>query len=374
VPSFTVGVPAEVDATWTTLSWRKLDSGDPLAAIRRVVPWSGGYLAVGRYDAALGGSPIWTSTDGAHFQPASFIEAAAVLDVDEVNAMLLALVADPDTAECPDVASCVGTLGSVRMLVSVDRISWRQGSLPDLASQGPINGEPLTAIGPGGLLVATSNGPVVAARSADGVAWSLESAAFPQGFELAGLWGRRDGYAAVGTVVSGPSDNPDRTATALWSDDGRTWSITSQHAARPDFVLAASEPEPLSDFVRLVPGRDGAAAISHEGGTPGVFAWWHSDDGRSWRKVADFPPLGSARRGDGSSFGAPDGIVASDGSRMLAVRVRDEPAAWTSFDGSTWTQLALDGAPSQDGDLLMLPSGVLLFDGQSTWLGEASAR
>jgi hypothetical protein len=314
--------------------------------------------------------------DGAHFRQTSFVRSAIVLDVVELKGLLIALAADPGHADCPVLEPCLGNLENVRALTSVDRINWHQGSLPDLAATGPINSEPVMAVGPSGLLVATPNGPVVAALSSDGLSWSLASDSFPAGFEMAGAWGRPDGYAAVGTLTFGTSQKPQYKGLALWSSDGRSWSSSSIDAlgARYDIVLAASDPGELSSLSELVAGRDGAIAIGHAGGTPGISVWWQSTDGRSWGKVADFRPLGPALRDDGSSFGVPDGRIASDGSRMVALRLDDRSAGWTSFDGSTWTPLGFDGQLPQDGDLLVLPNGVLLFDGESSWFGEATGR
>jgi len=229
-----------------------------------------------------------------------------VLDIAELEGLWVAIVAAPSRLDCPGLAACVGTLESVRALISVDGINWHQGSLPDLAATGPINREPVVAVGPAGILIGRSGGPAVAALSSDGTNWSLVSGGFPQGFELAGIWGRQDGYAAIGTITSGTAENPGFTATTLWSADGRDWSVTSEpEVSRADFVRAASKQGPMTSFVSLTTGRDGAIAVGHEGGTPGITSWWHSTDGRSWRNVADFAPLGPARREDGSSFGVP---------------------------------------------------------------------
>jgi hypothetical protein len=57
---------------------------------------------------------------------------------------------------------------------------------------------------------------------------------------------------------------------------------------------------------------------------------------------------------------------------MVALRLGDKQAGWTSFDGSTWTSVTLDAPPAQGRAMLVLPSGVLVFDGESTWFGEAA--
>jgi hypothetical protein len=376
LPSFTAGQVADAKAAWTGLSWHKLANDDPLASVRKIVRWSGGYVAVGAYQSAWAGdgTPVWTSSDGLHFDPATIMPRAVVLDVAEVNRKLVALTVPADNVTCSLFSACSGSIDPIGTYMSTDGVSWKFAEGPNLSSTQVVTTSLVAAAAPAGLLVGTTDGQVAAALSSDGSAWSLVSGGFPEGFELGGLWARPDGYAAVGTVASGPTDDPDFTATTLWSTDGRDWSITSQpEVSRADFVLAASEHGPVSRFGSLVAGRDGAIAVSHEGGVPGITSWWHSTDGRSWQKVADFLPLGPALRDDGSSFGVPDGDIASDGSRMVALRLGDKQAGWTSFDGSTWTSVTLDAPPAQGRAMLVLPSGVLVFDGESTWFGEATS-
>jgi hypothetical protein len=51
---------------------------------------------------------------------------------------------------------------------------------------------------------------------------------------------------------------------------------------------------------------------------------------------------------------------------------------WTSADGRTWSQLVVAGTALTtffaDGNLVVLPGGVLLTDGTTTWFGEATTR
>jgi hypothetical protein len=87
LPSFTAGQVADAKVAWTGLSWHKLANDDPLASVRKIVRWSGGYVAVGAYQSAWAGdgTPVWTSSDGLHFDPATIMPRAVVLDVAEVN-------------------------------------------------------------------------------------------------------------------------------------------------------------------------------------------------------------------------------------------------------------------------------------------------
>jgi hypothetical protein len=66
LPGFTTSAPTAPDATWTALTWRKLAADDPLAQVRKVIRWSGGYIALGQDQAAgdTSWTPVWTSNDG----------------------------------------------------------------------------------------------------------------------------------------------------------------------------------------------------------------------------------------------------------------------------------------------------------------------
>jgi hypothetical protein len=61
---------------------------------------------------------------------------------------------------------------------------------------------------------------------------------------------------------------------------------------------------------------------------------------------------------------------------MAAVRGGAEGGVWTSSDGLAWQRLALTGdIPSEQAtQAVVLPSGVLLSDGATTWYGEAEGR
>lgn len=75
--------------------------------------------------------------------------------------------------------------------------------------------------------------------------------------------------------------------------------------------------------------------------------------------------------------GGADGWLASDASRLVALRLGSGLAAWTSFDGVSWSPLDLNGEfPSPDADrMTVLPNGVLVQQGTgadaASWFGEA---
>jgi hypothetical protein len=101
--------------------------------------------------------------------------------------------------------------------------------------------------------------------------------------------------------------------------------------------------------------------------------WWQSSDGRDWRRLDGYPPLGPRIcTGEGCGAG-PDGILVGDGQRMVAVRGGPDAAAWTSADGLAWRQLTGTGdlPDTRVLEVVLLPGGVLLSDGSTTWFGEA---
>jgi hypothetical protein len=78
---------------------------------------------------------------------------------------------------------------------------------------------------------------------------------------------------------------------------------------------------------------------------------------------------------DGCSV-QPNGTLVGDGHRMVAVRGGADGGVWTSTDGSTWSRLPETGdIPGEWAtEAILLPGGVLLTDGTTTWFGEAEAR
>jgi len=124
-----------------------------------------------------------------------------------------------------------------------------------------------------------------------------------------------------------------------------------------------------------VSGRDGLIAVGEVDSTPGATLWWQSADGRDWRPLPGFLPLGPTTcTGHGCGL-QPNGALAADGDRMVAVRSGADPGVWTSFDGLKWQWLPVTGdvPDGQATQAILLPGGVLLSDGRTTWFGEALA-
>jgi hypothetical protein len=109
------------------------------------------------------------------------------------------------------------------------------------------------------------------------------------------------------------------------SADGRTWAFRGS---------------PISHLYRreeaetLIVGRNGFIAIGGSGLAPSGPLWLQSGNGRTWRGLKTFAPLGMAPIGE-VNVDAPNGKLGADGIRMIAIRTTKTPIARTSFDGGT---------------------------------------
>jgi hypothetical protein len=197
----------------------------------------------------------------------------------------------------------------------------------------------------------------------------VPAGAFPARFALNDLHGTATGYVAVGRWITPEASSE---AASSWSSDGRHWSeIATILPTTPEGGL-----DVRSDITSLVVGRDGIIAVGREVTTLGATVWWQSPDGRRWATLPMWPPLGTRTpcRGDGCL--QPHGALVGDGNRMVALRGGAESGVWTSSDGLTWRRLPIDGdVPSERAtQATLLPGGVLLTDGTTTWFGEAVVR
>jgi len=367
---FTTPLPP-ASATWTGLTWRRLAPDDPLSLVTSVVHWHDGYIALGWEGTSLPRTPVWTSTDGAMWDPilfntpTTFWPGTLVLAVAEVPGGLVALT---ETAKECGAASCPLTLvPPVVSWTSPDGREWTPHAAIDWLTN-PADGPPLVAVGPAGLVVASSGPSAHVATSADGIDWqSLPAGTLPATFWLNDLQGTATGYVAVGRQMTSDT-HPD--AASLWSADGRHWSRTP--------TLLPTSPGSgsgvASAAVSLVAGRDGVVAVGRGVTMPGAVLWWQSPDGRRWTALPTFQPLGPTTTCTGEWCGQqPNGTLAGDGNRMVAVRSGADGAAWTSTDGLTWSRLRVTGDVTGEQATLatLLPGGVLLSDGTTTWYGEA---
>jgi hypothetical protein len=350
---FETPIPPAATAAWTGLRWHPLAPGDPLALVTSALRWQGGFIALGRQPAPPNtDTPVWTSQDGAHWTllpfdtSTTFWPGTEVGGIAEVRGRLVAMTQLESQA--------------VLAWTSADGVSWTSVSGVPL----PVgtSGPPLLAAGPAGLVAATPMGRAMA-TSTDGSHWTvLPDRTVPRGFTLADLRGTLTGYVAGGRLNG--------TAATLWSSDGRSWVATSLPLAGPGVVVPRTGP--ASAVTSLVVGRTGLIARGWDT-APDAALWWQSPDGRHWGLLDGYPPLGPTTcHGTGCGV-QPDGTLVGDGQRMVSVRGGPDAAAWTSSDGRVWRTLSVTG-DVPDGPairVVLLPGGVLLSDGSTTWFGEA---
>jgi hypothetical protein len=207
----------------------------------------------------------------------------------------------------------------------------------------------------------------------DGVVWqALPSGTFPKHFVINDVRGTATGYVAGGLWVT---SNTHWDAAALWSADGRTW------AQSPALPAASTPPKvingpgySLSAVTSIVSGEGGLIAVGREIVAPGRTLWWHSSDGKAWLSMPAYPPLGPTTCPGQACGLQPDGTVAADGQRLIAVRGGRDAGVWTSADGRAWPRLKVTGdlPGEQPTRTVLLPGGILLSDGATTWYGEAA--
>jgi hypothetical protein len=205
------------------------------------------------------------------------------------------------------------------------------------------------------------------AVSTDGAHWSLlPSTAFPAWFDLRVLAGSPSGYVAGGRSTAGLlAPFP----AAVLSSHARSWPAAAvplpASAGGTDHGLAVGE---------ILGASDGMLAEGTTVDTPGAALWWRSSDGRSWRTLPESAPIGSltcAALGCGSF---PQGLVAADGTRLVALTA-PATTGWVSRDASNWRLLIMTGdlpGPGASASTL-LPGGVLVHEGSATWFGQAIA-
>lgn len=371
---FTTPAPPKAGVAWTGLKWRKLASTSPLATFESMVRWKDGFVALGPTipTAETSRTPVWISTDGAHWRPLDptvLGSATLVVGVGATSTGVVAVTLQGGPNQCDYQAGpayCWTPAGPLQVWTSSDGSSWTAHAGPP--GMAPLdNGctgcgvivPTLYAASPGLLLV---NGKVT--FSADGITWkTVPSSAFPAGFRFESAAPFGSGFLAVGR-----SGGDDFRATALTSVDGRHWV--------PHFLPVASADRPLgTEGNRILVGPNGVIVQGTTGGAPGEEIWWTSLDGAHWLRFIGYPPVGT---GKGSSTceagcaGYPNGLLAADGVHLLAYRFGTTATIWTSSDGRTWHTIASSGTrPTEVGDVGIVPIGVL-YTGQdgTTWFGQ----
>ncbi len=366
--AFTMPTPPPAPAAWSGLRWRRLAPDDPLRLVTAQVRWTGGFVAVGSF-AGLPASPLWTSADGRDWRPLEVSQSTAiwpglaVLGLEQLASGLVALT----EAATPCGGPCApGSAPPVMPWTSSDGRRWVPGGLPAGWLEAAAGSAPIAVVGPAGLLVASTGRDAHLALSPDGAAWrALPAAALPSRFALQDLVATATGYVAVGLW---PIGNGRQAAASLRSADGIRWSPTPT-------ILPPSDTGVRPTSIRLVAGPDGLIAVGQEAARPRRTLWWQSSDGRQWTELRGFGPLGATPcAGEGCGPG-PNGTLVGDGRRFVALRGGSGAAAWTSIDGRTWRRLATSG-DVPDGyaaRATLLPGGVLVGDGTTSWFGEAVA-
>jgi hypothetical protein len=360
-------------AAWTSIRWRKLSSRDPLGALRQVVRWRGGYVALGldADDGQHAHTPVWTSTNGARWKlvaPSVFGMDTIVADIVAVPGGLVAISVGDGTNDCAPDPGC-WTLGApVRSWTSADGRNWTAHAGPSwtLPTDGTMIELPHLATASGVVLAMVSLGSTktLLASSSDGTSWSgIPSSALPAHVVLDDLGVHRT-FLAAATYEKTP-ELPQ--ARALRTSDGRHWS---QSALRSGMVEEGVD----VGFARsILRGSGGVIVVGGYPATPSGPLWWQSADGIKWKRLTGYPPVG-VWNGEGEGSGiVPDGDITADGQRFIALR-SDARVAWLSTDGRTWGRLSTSGTPPHEGwygeDFVLLPRGVVVRVDNAAWYGE----
>jgi hypothetical protein len=369
--AFTTPLPPS-GSTWTGLRWRRLAPDDPLRLVTSVTRWRHGYVAVG-WIARTPATPVWTSADGSHWKP--LIPGTATTFWPGLAVIGVAGLPSGPVAVTESLPYCGGPCEPRYVLpvvtwTSADGRRWTHRLLlPQESMLSETGAAPLVASGPAGLLLATSGLAAHLAATTDGTHWrQLPAGTLPAAFWLDDLRGTATGYLAVGGWVTGATHED---AAALSSADGRHWSQVPTLLQAPAMISSAGG----STVDSLVVGLHGTIAIGRNVTYPGAPLWWRSADGRRWQALPGFAPLGPARCvADGCNV-QPDGSLVSDGRRMVALRGGPDAGAWTSMDGLAWHRLAITGdVPAAVTKVTLLPGGVMVSDGTTTWFGAAQGR
>jgi hypothetical protein len=362
------------DAVWTAIDWHALSGNDPLTRVVSVRRWSRGFVATGGTSAETTTTPVWTSVDGIQFAPlppdmgATFWPGISIVDLVEGPQGLVALTELGSGSSCTG-SSCTGAYDSPvfawtssdgRIWGTMSQVPVRQTASEDL---------PMIAGGPAGLVAMTSGPPALEAVSSDGASWrALPASTLPKAFVADELHSTSSGYVAVGRWMTGASH---WNAATLWSKDGRTW-IANRALPLPGANSGVS-PRASSAADTVAAGPNGMIAAGWSVSVPTVTLWWQSSDGRQWHLLSGYPPLGQATCAYRSCPIQPNGLIAGDGQRIVAVRGGPEASVWTSSDGVDWQSLRVTGdlPDSNVTQVALLPGGLLVSNGGKFWYGQA---
>ncbi len=343
-------VPPISTTAWTRLAFVQL-AGQPEMSM--VVPWSGGYVALGQTDPN-GPSRAWTSSDGRTWT--ELPDPTFGLD-DPTNTFVIGGTAcGSGVLIVSEDATGRGTLWA-----SQDGRTWNSQPVPgkafDQVRQAFIAG------GPEGVVLASDSGPALE-FSPDCQAWQTVSLAGPQTVAISAVAPVAGGFVALDDSSHAPGQQP----RAWWSADGLNWTGATVEASAGD------------DFSSVLVGDNGILAGSHAGGVPGLESQWTSVDGHAWA-LSRADPFGLRASGEGT--GDPAGWFAGDGTRLIGWGAQadsgDAPDEyWTSTDAQHWTKLAVggNGPTGLPGarQVFLMRDGILVSGEAGSWFGQASSH
>ncbi len=386
---FTTPAPGS-SQPWTSIAWTPIAADDPLGTVAGMVAApAGGYVAWANpvaTSSTTSASPMWASTDGTawHALPADTLGPASVIvGLGAAGGNLIALTLHGGANPCSDdIGSTCWTLATpLQAWTSQDGADWTPSTAPDLTL--PVDctacgaQPPIVAFGgPGALAMSEGDAGPRLALSADGTSWTdLPATALPATFQIGAISGQGNGFVAVGddgahpqdVDVVGPGPGPAHAEVAT-SSDGMTWTV--------HHLTGQGDPAAGSTGRRELVAADGVLIAGSTYETPGRTLWWTSPDAVTWHFDGGYSPLG-VWNGEGAGTGlVPDGAIAADGTRLLALRDAGNVRSWISADGATWTSVPSTGMTAQpkgdgpDMDLVMLPVGVVAVEAQGArWFG-----
>lgn len=363
---FRTPAPPPAGATWKGIRWRKVAADDPLAHVRSVTRWAGGFVAVG--DIARTGekvrTKVWASSDGRTWNllgPDALESSSIVVGVAPLGDTVVAFTMEATERDANGSANeADGWIlgGPWRSWTSADGRSWTSHPGPDfrLPSVG-YDATPTLLAGAGNGIVALVYDGQPLAFTRDGATWETASLdAFPggpAGWNPGVIASVAPGWLAIGSA-------------AIVSADGRTWTAVDEPDCPAQAVLDGSRG-------LIVTGQIGDPHVPEE-------VWCQTSSGRAWRDLARYEPLGVAHLDDDSCRGTcPNGILVADGERIVAYRNLGTQAGWASRDGRNWRRLVFSGprptpwteAAGYPFRPVLTPIGLLVLGGPKgvAWLG-----
>ena len=376
IDTFAIALPPPDTATWSAIHWGRLAADNPLRLMRSVLRWRGGYIAVG--SLASGGAtttPVWTSRDGGLWMPVlTFWPGLLVVGVAEVPSGLVALTLLDGSYQCGATCPTYSSALPLMSWTSPDGRSWTPNTGPNLGLPATWKGPPLLAAGPAGLVAASPTWPTRLARSADGIHWRMVPVgALPSGLDMRDIVGTAAGFTAVGLLPVGADQF---RAAAVQSVDGATWTGPYPLALATASTTTLASTGSSWGATALVRARSGLIAAGQVTGTPGRTLWWQSSNGRNWRTLPSYRPLGPTTCTGEGCGDQPNGVLIGDGTRIMALRGGADAGVWTSTDGLAWRRLPVTGdlPGEQATQAVLLPGGVILSDGTTYWFGWAVTK